>query len=147
MTDNTPIKNSFGGDVVKSERRTLMEAMRVCLVEKYACFNGRASRSEFWYFTLGSFLLVLAVLIVGGILAAVLGKAGGILLGILMAVAFFGLIVPSLAVQARRLHDINMTGWLVLAGIALNVLAGLGTVFYIVIGVLPPVDVGNQYND
>ena len=124
-----------------------MEAMRVCLVEKYACFNGRASRSEFWYFTLGSFLLVLAVLIVGGILAAVLGKAGGILLGILMAVAFFGLIVPSLAVQARRLHDINMTGWLVLAGIALNVLAGLGTVFYIVIGVLPPVDVGNQYND
>ncbi len=147
MTDNTPIKESFGGDVVKSERRTLMEAMRVCLVEKYACFNGRASRSEFWYFTLGSFLLVLAVLIVGGILAAVLGKAGGILLGILMAVAFFGLIVPSLAVQARRLHDINMTGWLVLAGIALNVLAGLGTVFYIVIGVLPPVDVGNQYND
>ena len=87
MTDNTPIKESFGGDVVKSERRTLMEAMRVCLVEKYACFNGRASRSEFWYFTLGSFLLVLAVLIVGGILAAVLGKAGGILLGILMAVA------------------------------------------------------------
>ncbi|MEE3422923.1 MAG: DUF805 domain-containing protein [Succinimonas sp.] len=147
MTDNTPIKESFGGDVVKSERRTLMEAMRVCLVEKYACFNGRASRSEFWYFTLGSFLLVLAVLIVGGILAAVLGKAGGILLGILMAVAFFGLIVPSLAVQARRLHDINMTGWLVLAGIALNVLAGLGAVFYIVIGVLPPVDVGNQYND
>ena len=147
MTDNTPIKDSFGGDVVKSERRTLMEAMRVCLVEKYACFNGRASRSEFWYFTLGSFLLVLAVLIVGGILAAVLGKAGGILLGILMAVAFFGLIVPSLAVQARRLHDINMTGWLVLAGIALNALAGLGTVFYIVIGVLPPVDVGNQYND
>ncbi len=47
MTDNTPIKDSFGGDVVKSERRTLMEAMRVCLVEKYACFNGRASRSEF----------------------------------------------------------------------------------------------------
>ncbi len=87
------------------------------------------------------------MLIVGGILAAVLGKAGGILLGILMAVAFFGLIVPSLAVQARRLHDINMTGWLVLAGIALNVLAGLGTVFYIIIGVLPPVDVGNQYND
>ncbi len=147
MTDNTPIKNSFGGDVVKSERRTLMEAMRVCLVEKYACFNGRASRSEFWYFTLGSFLLVLAVLIVGAILAAVLGKAGGILLGILMAVACLGLIVPSLAVQARRLHDINMTGWLVLAGIALNVLAGLGTVFYIIIGVLPPVDVGNQYND
>ena len=32
MTDNTPIKDSFGGDVVKSERRTLMEAMRVCLV-------------------------------------------------------------------------------------------------------------------
>ena len=147
MTDNTPIKDSFGGDVVKSERRTLMEAMRVCLVEKYACFNGRASRSEFWYFTLGSFLLVLAVTIVGGILAAVTGKAGGVLMGILLAVTFLGLIVPGFAVQVRRLHDINQTGWLVLVGVALNALAGLGTVFYIVIGVLPPVDVGNQYND
>jgi uncharacterized membrane protein YhaH (DUF805 family) len=49
--------------------------MRVCLLEKYACFNGRASRSEFWYFTLRCFLLGIAVPIVGGILAAVDGKA------------------------------------------------------------------------
>lgn len=50
--------------------------------------------------------------IVGAILAAVAGKAGGILMGILMAVTVLGLILPSLAVQARQLHDINMTGWL-----------------------------------
>ena len=147
MTDNTPIKESFGGNVVKSERRTLVEAMRVCLLEKYACFNGRASRSEFWYFTLGCFLLGIAVTIVGGILAAVAGKVGGVLMGILLAVTFLGLIVPSFAVQARRLHDINQTGWLVLVGVALNILAGLGTIFYIVIGVLPPVDADNRYND
>ncbi len=147
MTDNTPIKESFGGNVVKSERRTLVEAMRVCLLEKYACFNGRASRSEFWYFTLGCFLLGIAVSIVGGILAAVAGKAGVILMVILLTVTFLGLIVPSFAVQARRLHDINQTGWLVLVGVALNILAGLGTIFYIVIGVLPPVDADNRYND
>lgn len=147
MTDNTPIKESFGGNVVKSERRTLVEAMRVCLLEKYACFNGRASRSEFWYFTLGCFLLGIAVTIVGGILAAVAGKVGGVLMGILLTVTVLGLIVPSFAVQARRLHDINQTGWLVLAGVAINILAGLGTIFYIVIGVLPPVDADNRYND
>ena len=67
--------------------------------------------------------------------------------GILLAVTFLGLIVPGFAVQARRLHDINQTGWLVLAGVALNILAGLGTIFYIVIGVLPPVDADNRYND
>ena len=49
--------------------------------------------------------------------------------GILLAVTFLGLIVTSFAVQARRLHDINQTGWLVLAGVALNILAGLGTIF------------------
>ena len=88
-------------------------------------------------FHLGCFLLGIAVTIVGGILAAVAGKVGGVLMGILLAVTFLGLIVTSFAVQARRLHDINQTGWLVLAGVALNILAGLGTIFYIVIGVLP----------
>ena len=147
MTDNSPVKDDLSGNVVKSTPRTFVEAMRVCLMEKYACFNGRASRSEFWYFNLGCFLLGLAVVIVGSILAAVLGKVGfGIM--VLLYIAYFrGIIVPSLAVQVRRLHDINQTGWLVLAGIVLNMLAGLGLVFVIVIGVLPPVDVGNKFND
>lgn len=147
MTDNSPVKDDFSGNVVKSTPRTFVEAMRVCLMEKYACFNGRASRSEFWYFNLGCFLLGLAVVIVGSILAAVLGKVGFGIMVLLYIAYFLGIIVPSLAVQARRLHDINQTGWLVLAGIVLNMLAGLGLVFVIVIGVLPPVDVGNKFND
>lgn len=147
MTDNSPVKDDFSGNVVKSTPRTFVEAMRVCLMEKYACFNGRASRSEFWYFNLGCFLLGLAVVIVGSILAAVLGKVGFGIMVLLYIAYFLGIIVPSLAVQVRRLHDINQTGWLVLAGIVLNMLAGLGLVFVIVIGVLPPVDVGNKFND
>ncbi|WP_274968168.1 DUF805 domain-containing protein [Succinimonas amylolytica] len=147
MTDNSPVKDDFSGNVVKSTPRTFVEAMRVCLMEKYACFNGRASRSEFWYFNLGCFLLGLAVVIVGSILAAVLGKVGFGIMVLLYIAYFLGIIVPSLAVQVRRLHDINQTGWLVLAGIVLNMLAGLGLVFMIVIGVLPPVDVGNKFND
>ncbi|WP_019001212.1 DUF805 domain-containing protein [Succinimonas amylolytica] len=147
MTDNSPVKDDFSGNVVKSTPRTFVEAMRVCLKEKYACFNGRASRSEFWYFNLGCFLLGLAVVIVGSILAAVLGKVGFGIMVLLYIAYFLGIIVPSLAVQVRRLHDINQTGWLVLAGIVLNMLAGLGLVFVIVIGVLPPVDVGNKFND
>lgn len=147
MTDNSPVKDDFSGNVVKSTPRTFVEAMRVCLMEKYACFNGRASRSEFWYFNLGCFLLGLAVVIVGSILAAVLGKVGFGIMVLLYIAYFLGIIVPNLAVQVRRLHDINQTGWLVLAGIVLNMLAGLGLVFVIVIGVLPPVDVGNKFND
>ena len=147
MTDNSPVKDDLSGNVVKSTPRTFVEAMRVCLMEKYACFNGRASRSEFWYFNLGCFLLGLAVVIVGSILAAVLGKVGFGIMVLLYIAYFLGIIVPNLAVQVRRLHDINQTGWLVLAGIVLNMLAGLGLVFVIVIGVLPPVDVGNKFND
>ncbi len=142
MTDNSPIKEDFGGNVVKSERRTLMEAMRVCLKEKYACFNGRASRSEYWYFMLGVMILFIALMIIVAILGA-MGKFGGILGLALYIVALLGVIVPSIAVTVRRLHDANLTGWIALA----NLVPFIGSIAFIVIGVLPPVDVDNKFND
>ena len=84
------------------------------LKNRYADFRGRATRSEFWYFTL--FYVIIAIilqLLDAKVLNPMLGMTaeqamqGGIL-QILFALA---LIIPSIAVGVRRLHDIGKSGW------------------------------------
>jgi len=70
--------------------------------KKYATFTGRASRSEFWWVELVNFVItvVLDVLARGAGFFAVIGYLYGL-----------AIIVPSLALGARRLHDIGKSGW------------------------------------
>ncbi|MEW7009775.1 DUF805 domain-containing protein [Lentilitoribacter sp. EG35] len=78
-------------------------AVQVCF-KKYTDFTGRAQRSEYWYFFLFSFLLQLLVDIVTGSEFA-------------SGIVSLGLLLPSLAVGARRLHDTNRSGWWLLLGL------------------------------
>ncbi|MDP9429930.1 MAG: DUF805 domain-containing protein [Actinomycetota bacterium] len=68
---------------------------------QYAGFTGRARRSEYWYFALFTVLVYVAAAVVD----AVIGVA---LFGLLAPLA---LLLPSLAVTVRRLHDTGRTGW------------------------------------
>ena len=77
-----------------------------CL-KNYATFKGRARRAEYWYFVLFQFLTIFAAAIVG----ALFGPVGSVALYSLCAL---GLLIPSLAVAVRRLHDINRSGKLIL---------------------------------
>ena len=70
--------------------------------KKFAEFSGRARRQEYWMFVLFNFLVSVAVGVVDGIL----GTGGS--LGGLYSLA---VLVPSLAVAARRLHDTDRSGW------------------------------------
>jgi uncharacterized membrane protein YhaH (DUF805 family) len=71
----------------------------------YVTFSGRASRSEFWYWTLFAVLVTSA----GGIVdAALFRDSESGLAGPLVSLALF---LPGLAVSARRLHDRDRTGW------------------------------------
>lgn len=70
---------------------------------KYADFEGRASRSEFWYFYLGNFLLMIATSIVDRVI-----DPNYWLLSSLLSLA---LLIPRIATSIRRLHDINRSGW------------------------------------
>ena len=73
---------------------------------KYFKFSGRAVRSEYWYFGLFAFLLYVAT----GILDAILfGSFMGN--GPISAIASIFLLIPSIAVAARRLHDSGRSGW------------------------------------
>ena len=77
------------------------EAIRTCF-SKYATFSGRASRSEYWFFS----LFITIVISVGAIIDYAAGSHIPNLL--------IWLVILSFAVQVRRLHDIDRTGWWVL---------------------------------
>ena len=73
------------------------QAVIRCLRDNYANFNGRAGRPEFWWFMLACFIV-----------AFVLGLFNMNMLALLFNLA---VLIPSLAVGARRLHDIGKSGW------------------------------------
>ena len=73
-----------------------------CL-KKYVDFSGRATRSEFWYFTLVNFLISLFLGLVG--------------IDLLAGLYSLFVLIPSWAVFARRMHDTNRSGWNWLWGI------------------------------
>jgi len=79
------------------------QAVIRCVRDRYADFNGRAGRSEFWYFMLGLFLVSLLL--------------GALRLHLINALVNLALIVPALAVSSRRLHDVSKSGWFQLIGL------------------------------
>ena len=76
------------------------------ITNKYAQFDGRATRSEYWYFTLFYIIAYILVMIIDGML---MPMTGGI--PVLTLIFALGLLIPSLAVGIRRLHDIGKSGW------------------------------------
>ena len=77
------------------------------VLQKYAQFTGRATRQEFWMFALIN--VIISVLI--GMIDSILGLNSGTI-GPLGGIYSLAVLVPSLAVGARRLHDIGRTGWM-----------------------------------
>jgi hypothetical protein len=73
----------------------IVDAVKVCLT-KYADFNGRATRTEYWWF----------------FLAVLLGSAAASLITLRVYTLFsLATLLPMVAVGARRLHDTNRSGW------------------------------------
>ena len=88
----------------------------LAVLKKYAVFDGRARRKEFWYFALVNFLIFIPLAIVGLILAAIAGGSSSNttwLILFIVPLILYGLFIfiPALAVTIRRLHDTNRSGW------------------------------------
>jgi uncharacterized membrane protein YhaH (DUF805 family) len=74
---------------------TFQESIKVCF-SKYADFNGKAARPEYWWFALFCFL--------GGLVAQAISP-------VLSIIFSLGTVLPIIAAAARRLHDTNRSGW------------------------------------
>lgn len=113
------------------------------VLKQYADFNGRARRKEYWMFTLFFMIIYYSIAAIGG----VLGSSAVIMIALVFAL---GVLVPSIAVGVRRLHDTGKSGWYLLLGIV--PVANFYILYLLVIDSTPgpneygdnPKDIGNE---
>jgi uncharacterized membrane protein YhaH (DUF805 family) len=118
----------------------IIENWKLVVLERYAKFDGRAGRAEFWWYVLANIILNVAVWILVGIGFAIATGLGVVLI-LLASALYLALIVPSIAVAIRRLHDTDKSGWFLLVGLIPFVGGIILLVFYIQEGTAGP----NQY--
>lgn len=87
---------------------SLKEAV-ISVFKNYANFKGRARRSEYWYFSLFSLIVVVATLIIGAIIDSIVQELTGIGIAVI-GVYSVATIIPILSVTCRRLHDVGKSG-------------------------------------
>ncbi|MCQ1057791.1 DUF805 domain-containing protein [Photobacterium sp. DNB23_23_1] len=84
------------------------------VLKKYAVFKGRARRQEYWYFFLFNIIISIAL----SMIDSALGNPGaGEGAGIIGTIYSLAILIPSIAVGVRRLHDTGRTGWWMLIGL------------------------------
>lgn len=78
--------------------------------KRYADFQGRSRRKEYWMFQLGIILMYIAAAVLIGITGAVLGDTASSIVTLPLFLVVLAIIVPALAVTVRRLHDQDKSG-------------------------------------
>lgn len=116
----------------------IVSALQSVYVDHYCTFEGRAGRPEYWFSTLGFYLLLFLACIPGIALAVLADNdvsytplcVGYILLcGLILILA----LIPNIAVSVRRLHDAGFSGWFYL----LSFIPNIGGLILLVFTVLP----------
>lgn len=112
---------------------------------KYADFSGRATRSEYWYFYLFNFLVVMvyyialfAMLVSGSRDSSAAGY-----LSVMFIIYALVMTIPSLAVTVRRLHDTGHSGW----WIFLNLIPVIGSIVLFIWFITDSDPDTNEYGD
>ena len=107
------------------------------LTNKYATFSGRARRKEYWMFLLINLVVSVALALIDSLIGSV-SESG---MGLLSSVYSIGVLIPSLALSVRRLHDIGRTGWWVL----ISIIPVIGAVVLLVFMLLDSEPGSNRY--
>ena len=100
-------------EIIKDESNyNIIDWWKKVVIENYANFEGRARRSEYWYFVLAQFLLNIIAMFFGAFIVEGIGADGliSVFAGVYI-LALLALFIPSLAVGVRRLHDTGKSGW------------------------------------
>ncbi len=101
----------------------------LAVLKKYAVFNGRACRAEYWYYVLFTILVSIGLVIVDSISGSYNATYG---LGMLSGLYSLAVLIPGLAVTVRRLHDTGRSGWWLLIGL-IPLLGGIVLLVFMII--------------
>jgi len=82
--------------------------------KKYAVFSGRAHRTEYWMFVLFNLIISFGI----GFIEVILGAVTNTNQSVLSIIYLLALLVPSLALNVRRMHDTDHSGWWIIVPIA-----------------------------
>ncbi|MDM8243122.1 DUF805 domain-containing protein [Phocaeicola barnesiae] len=111
------------------------------ILGKYAQFKGRAGRSEFWMFYLVYFIIGAVFSILMNLVASISFLYYIIL--VLQIIVILGLLVPTLAVSVRRLHDIGKGGgW-----VFINLIPLIGSIWFLVLLIKEGEKVANRFGN
>ena len=108
--------------------------------KNYANFNGRSTRSDYWLAFLAHFLVTILGSFVLGIIAGMLDMPALIALIYVYALA---IIIPSLSIAVRRLHDTNKSGWFYFV----TFIPAVGSLIFLIFMCLPSVDENNNFGE
>lgn len=101
----------------------------IAVLKAYAEFGGRAGRAEYWYFVLFNILVSIGLSVALGLLGAM---AGSDALGSLSGLYSLAVLVPSVAVGVRRLHDTGRSGWWMLIALV-PILGAIALIYFLVL--------------
>jgi uncharacterized membrane protein YhaH (DUF805 family) len=105
-------------------------------LKKYAVFSGRSRRMEYWYFVL--FNIMVSIVLAG--IDALLGTFTSYI-GLLSGIYGLAVLIPTLALTVRRLHDIDRSGWWILIGLV----PLIGAIVLLVFAVMEGTPGSNRY--
>ena len=110
-------------------------------LKKYSVFEGRAQRKEYWFFVLFYMIFGFVLTFVDSFLGTAYYVDGNAVVGLLSTPYGLAMLVPAIAVTARRLHDIGRSGWWILFGL----IPLIGTIVLLVFMVLDSQDGENRF--
>lgn len=112
------------------------------VLKKYAVFEGRAQRAEYWYFYLFNLIIYIILSVFGGMIGIFnITLTGGNEINILAILYSLAVLLPGLAVSVRRLHDIGKSGWMIL----LNLIPLIGAIWILILMIRDSVPGDNEY--
>lgn len=86
----------------------------ICVTQKFADFNGRSRRKEYWMFILVGVIINIILSVIEHAIGLTFTVGPGAAIGILSSLFGLALLVPNIAAGVRRLHDTGRSGWFLL---------------------------------